>query len=815
METILQDVRYGIRSLLKRPGFTAVALVTLALGIGANTAIFSVVNAVLLRPLPFKNPDRIMMVWERRTNSHSANLPVSGHEFVAWKERSQSFDALALVHPDGLNLTGRGDPVTVSAAQVSADFFSVIGVAPMFGRSFLPGEDQSDAQTAVLGQKLWNQRFGSDPKIVGQNVVLNNQTYNIVGVMPQLELMPDVLLPINLPDEARKVGKHSHQVMGRLKAGVTLAQAQTELAYISHQVEQERPNSNTGHGVQIVTLHEETVGNVRTALFVLLGAVAFVLLIACANVANLLLTRAAARQKEMAIRSALGAGRWRLVRQMLVESLLLATAGGALGLLAAVWLIEFIPKLRVLGIPRLEQVNIDYRVLASTVNFSLFAGLFAGIAPALRHSGPRLSQWMNEGTRGSGSRDRRRISKVLVVVEVALALVLLIGGGLMLKSFVKLVKVDPGFDPHQVLRLDLALPGTKYPEARQQVAFYEQLIERLKALPGAQSVGATTQTPLNPGDNWSPFVIEGRPELSRGQEQQAAMRSVTDDYFRTMKIPLRSGRFFSPADARRALPVMRWYDQQPYPEHYNEPQPIPTILINETMARIYWPNENPLGHRIKIIASPWLTIVGVVGDIHHTGLDAKPNPEMYLSDLQEPSNSLAIMMRTTGDPLQLAAAAREQVKALDKDQPLTVATMEQIFSESVAGQRFNTLLLGLFGALALILSMIGVFGVINYSVVQRTHEIGIRLALGAQRRDVFKMIISQGLVLALVGVAIGCAGALALTRLLTGLLFGVSPTDVETFVVVSLLLTVVALLACYIPARRATKVDPLEALRYE
>src|SRR2546423_3202003 len=451
METIIQDIRHGARSLLKRPGFTVIALITLALGIGANTAIFSVVNAVLLRPLPFKNPDRVMMVWERRPNSHAANLPVSGHEYAAWKERSQSFDALALVQPDGVNLTGRGDPVTVSAARVSADFFSVIGIAPVLGRAFLPGEDQGGTQTVVLGQKLWNQRFGSDQRIVGQTVTLNNQTYNVVGVMPALELMPDVLLPINLPDEVRKVGKHSHQVMGRLKPGVTLAQAQTELAYISNQVEHERPETNTGHGVQVVTLHEESVGNVRTALLVLFGAVAFVLLIACANVATLLLTRAAARQKEMAICSALGAGRWRLVRQMLVESLLLAGTGGAMGLLAAVWLIEFIPRFKALGIPRLDQVDIDYRVLASTIGFSLFAGLFAGIAPALRHSGPRLSRWMNEGGRRSGSPDRRRLGQALIVVEVGLAMVLLIGGGLMLKSFVKLVKVDPGFDPHQVL----------------------------------------------------------------------------------------------------------------------------------------------------------------------------------------------------------------------------------------------------------------------------------------------------------------------------------------------------------------------------
>jgi putative ABC transport system permease protein len=385
----------------------------------------------------------------------------------------------------------------------------------------------------------------------------------------------------------------------------------------------------------------------------------------------------------------------------------------------------------------------------------------------------------------------------------------------MLKSFVRLVQVDPGFDPHQVLRLDLTLPGQKYPEARQQLAFYEQLIEKLKGLPGVESVGATTRTPLNPGDNWAGFVIEGRPEPPPGQEQQAALRSVSNDYFRSLKIPLRKGRFFSEADARVSLPLIRWYEQQPYPPHFNEPQPVPTVIINERMAHLYWPNEDPLGRRLRIIASPWLTVVGVVGDVHHTALNSQPNPEMYLSHLQEPDASLAVMMRTTGNPLSLVPAVREQLRSLDKDQPLTLATMDEIFSSSVAGQRFNALLLGLFGGLALVLAMVGVFGVINYSVAQRTHEIGIRLALGAQRRDVFKLVVGQGLLLALLGVAIGSGGAFALTRLLTSLLYGVSPTDAETFVIISLLLTLVALLACYIPARRATKVDPLVALRYE
>ena len=816
MDSLIKDIRYALRSLVKQPAFTAVAILTLALGIGANTSIFSVVNAVLLRPLPFKEPDRMAVVWERRKESGDADLPVSGHEFAAWRERSHSFEALSLIQQDVLNLTGRGDPVSVTAARVTVDFFPVLGVSPLLGRTLAPGEDQSSgAKVVVLGQKLWTQRFGADRKILNQSILLNDQSYTVVGVMPTLELMPDVLLPIDLPAEVQKVGKHSHQVLGRLKAGVTLAQANADLANVSHQLEQEAPADNLGHGVYAVTVHEDVTGNAQRALWILFGAVGFVLLIACANVANLLLSRATARQREMAIRTALGATRWRLIRQTLTESMLLAGFGGALGLILATWLVDLFSKITSVNLPRLEQINIDRRVLLATLSFSLFTGLLTGIIPALRISESGFFQWMTEGTRTSAGAGRRRIGSALVVIEVALAVVLLVGGGLMLKSFIRLIRVDPGFNPHQVLRLDLSLPDLRYKEPQKQRAFYEDLIARLRTLPGAESVGATTHTPLGRADNWDPFTIEGRPAPAPGQEQQAATRVVSNDYFRTLKIPLHKGRFFSDADARLALPLIRWYEQQPYPPHFNDPQPAPVVIINETMAHLYWPNQDPIGQRLRIIASPWITVVGVVGDVHHTGLNSKPNPEMYLSNLQEPQDSLAVMVRTAGDPLQLAAAARAQVKAIDKDQPVTVNTMDQIFSESVAGQRFNAQLLGIFAALALTLAMVGVFGVLNYSVAQRIREIGIRVALGAQRRDVFRLIVGQGLVLALSGVVLGSAGALALTRLIANLLFGVSTTDLSTFILVSAVVTTVALLACYLPARRATKVDPLVALRYE
>ena len=816
MDSLIKDIRFGLRSLAKRPAFTAIAVITLALGIGANSAIFSVVNAVLLRPLPFKDPDRLMVVWERRESSGNSNLPLSGHEYSAFKERTNVFEALTIVQPNGLNLTGRGDPSMVDVLEVSTEYFSVIGVPPMLGRTFAPGEDGGGgAKVVVLGHKLWTQRFGSDPNVLNQTVRMNDQSYTVVGVMPSLELMPDVIVPIDLRGELRKVGRHSYQVIGRLKPGVTRDQAQAEVAHVAQQVEQEFPDANRGHGVQIVGMHEVVTGGAQLPLLTLFAAVGFVLLIACANVANLLLSRAATRQREMAIRTALGASRWRLIRQTLVESLLLAVCGGGVGLLAAVWLVTLLSRITSVNIPRLDKISIDNRVLLATFGFSILTGLLTGLAPAWRNSEPRLAQWIKDGVRGSFSPGRRRISSALVVAEVSLAVVLLVGGGLMLKSFVQLVRVNPGFQPHHVLRLDFALPETKYREPQQLLAFYNELIVRLQALPGVESVGATTNTPLGPAESWSGFAIEGRPAPPQGNHQQAAVRTVSDDYFRTMQIPLRKGRFFNSSDARVALPLIRWFEQQPLPEHFNEPQAAPAIIINETMARLYWPNEDPVGRRMRIIFSPWLTIVGVVGDVHHTGLNTPPNPEMYLSQLQEPQSSMAVLARTTGDPLQLAAAAREQLRAMDKDQPVTVTTMDQLYANSLAGQRFNTLLLGIFAAVALLLAMIGVFGVINYSVTQRTHELGIRIALGAQRRDVFKLVVGQGLLLALVGVGVGAAGAVAVTRLITGLLYGVSPTDGPTLVVVSLLVTAVAFLACYLPARRATRVDPLIALRYE
>lgn len=800
METLWQDLRYAARMFAKSPGFTGVAVLTLALGIGANSSIFSLINAVLLRPLPFKEPDRLVMVWERRQSSGDSNIPVSGQEFAAWREQSSSLEDVAILQGLALNLTGAGDPAKIPALSVSPEFFPALGLQPVLGRTFLPGEDQAgDKRIVVLNAGLWKRRFGSDPDIIGKAVTLSDQSYTVVGVMSWAGVIPwnpdpDVWLPIDSSDAAQRAAGHSCQVLARLKSGVTLEVAQKDLAHISEQLEQQDPNNNLGHRVKVSPLEEGVVGSVRPALLVLFGAVGFVLLIACANVANLSLTRASARQKEIAIRTALGAPRRRLVRQLLTESCLLAVMGGGVGLLLALWITDLLPRIDAVDIPRLNQISIDGRVMGMTIGFSLLTGIITGMAPALRRSKPNLSQLLNDGMRTSAGPSRRRFGNLLVVLEVALALVLLVGGGLMLKSFARLVSVDPGFDPHNVLRVDLSLPGPRYPNAPQQRAFYEQLIERIKVLPGVEAVGATSQTPLKPGDNWAPFLIEGRPAPSPDQTTYAAVRSVSADYFRVMNIPLRQGRAFTEFDI---------------------PQATPNVIINETMAHLFWLTEDPLGTRIRIAASPWLTVVGVVGDVRHGGLNSRPHPEMFLSHLQAPQASLAVMVRTSGDSLKLAAPVREQVGQLDKDLPMTITTMDRIFSDSVGGQRFNALLLTIFGVLALVLAVVGVFGVVNYSVAQRTREIGVRIALGAQGRDIFRLVVGQGMVMTLLGIGIGLAGAFALTGLLSGLLFRVSPTDPVTFLVVSLLLSCVALLASYIPARRAMSVDPMVALRYE
>jgi putative ABC transport system permease protein len=823
METLWLDLKHSLCSLMRTPGFTLVALLTLALGIGANTAIFSMVHAVLLRPLPFAEPDRLMMLWERRpSTSRDADLPVSGHEFAAWKEQGQSFAGITIYVTDGFNVTGQGEPEAITALAVSADFFPVLGVRPALGRVFVTGEDQGGQnRVAILSNGYWRRRFAAHRDVVGQQLILDDQAHTIVGVLPELpdSLIPDAVVPLDVPREVRAVGKHNHWVLARLKPGVTPAQAQSELDGIAKRLELQMPRANTNHQVRMVPFREALVGNVRPALSLLFGAVGFVLLIACANVANLLLTRAAGRQKEIALRAALGASGGRLVRQILAESVLLSCAGGATGLLVAAWVVDALPGLLSgsdpFALPLLETVRVDGPVFAVALVLSLLAGVVTGLAPVLRSTRPNLTQCLGEGSRVSEDRGRRQLRAALVAGEVALSLVLLMGAGLMINSLMRLVNVNPGFATNNVWVAPVTLSGAKYAQAEARREFHDQLLTRLRALPGVESAGATSNLPLGGSDNWMPLAIIGRPDPPPGQQLHAPFRVVTPDYFRALRIPLRSGRFFADADKRLSVPLIRWFPQQAPPPNSDPPQPAPVAIISEAAARQYWPGEDPLGQRIRVLFSPELTIVGVVGDIKHNALDAPVYPHFYLLHSQEPWNSLSFVVRTSVLPVQLARAVREEVRALDSGLPVTVKRMDDVFSDSTGQRRFHAVLVGAFAAMALGLAVVGILGVVSYSVAQRTGEIGVRVALGAQPRDILQLIVGQGMRPVLIGVVAGAAGALALARFIEKLLFEVTPADPATFALVVLLLTGVALLACWIPARRAIRTDPMVALRHQ
>ncbi len=822
MGPLLQDLRYGARMLWKSPVVSLVAIAALALGIGANTAIFSVVNTVLLRPLPFTEADQLVMVWDTHPLGRKLGydyIPSSNGSFAEFRQQSESFEQMAALDFWTVNLTGRNEPERIEGTKVSTSLFPLLRAQPMLGRAFTPEEEkQGAAHVVLMSHGLWQRRFGGDANIVGQTVTLDGEQYEVVGVMPPDFTFPqnsglpaffpfaqktDLWTPWVLTDEQRRnYGSHHIAIIGRLKPGRTLPQAQAELTAIARRLEQQHPEELKDFGVTVKPLHEQVIGKSRVAILVLLCVVGFVLLIACANVANLLLARAAARQKEVAIRTALGASRSRVIRQLLTESVLLAFIGGALGVLLAMWGVDLLVALSPGDIPRTGEIGIDARVLAFTFGVSLLTGLIFGLAPALQASSHDLHEALKEGGRGGTTGPRRaRVRAALIVSEVALALVLLVGAGLLVRSFFKLRQVSPGYDPENVLTLNTPLPDTRYKEGAQVTAFYERLVERVKALPGVEAVGAISHLPLAGGEELDGFEVEGRPSPESGENAQTAdFRVVTTDYFSAMKIPLLRGRYFTEQDRSDAPGV---------------------IIIDETLARRFFPGEDPLGKRINESGSPtprgFLTIVGVVGGVKHTSLDAEPKPAMYVSYRQSPWSDMTLAVRAGGGRVEdLAAAVRQEVWALDKDQPVArVTTMESLFAKAVAPQRFQMMLVGLFAAVALLLSVVGIYGVMAYAVTQRTHEIGIRMALGAQRSDVFKLLMGQGMAQALVGILLGLAGAFALTRLMSSLLFGVSATDPLTFAGVSVLLASVALLACYVPARRATKVDPMVALRYE
>jgi len=805
MRTLYQDIRYGFRMLVRNPGFASIAIFILALGIGANSAIFSIVNGVLLRPLPFHESDRLVTVYETYFEQGLMHVPVAPPNYLDWEAQNHVFEDMAAVGFNDYNFSGSGQPERVQGLRVSSSLFSLLRTQPILGRIFTPEEDQyGQHQVVILSHGFWKRRFGADPAIIGKAVSLDDSSYTVVGIMsPHFQFLSphvDLWVPIafNPSFELANRGQHSFEVVGRLKPGIVIEDAQAEFGAIAKRLELQFPDSNKGWGIELQPLQERGISNVRPMLLILLGAVGFVLLIVCANVANLLLARANTRQKEFAIRVALGASQLRTIRQLLTESLALAMCGGCLGLLIAYCGIDALISLSPENLPRVEQVQIDKAVLAFVLSVSALTGIIFGLAPALQVSRFDLNEFLKEGRHGStGGGSCGRLRSLLVVSQVGLSLLLLISAGLMVRSFLRLHQVDPGFRSKRLLTMDLSLPQVKYPETQQRVNFIQGLLQKIENLPGVQSTSAVRGLPLSGQNSIVNLSVVGRHPLPPWQFIGARYCQVGINYFTTMRIPLIRGRFFTEHDRDKAQPV---------------------VIISETMARQFFSNEEPIGQRINIGdggPNP-CEIVGVVGDVKHTGLDTEGEAQMYLPIYQRCWPYLSLVVGTVGDPRSLVNAVRKKVWALDKGQPVhNIRTMEELMSDSVAQRRFSMLLLTLFSGLAVVLAVVGLYGVLSYLVSQRTHEIGIRMALGARRNDVLKLVLKKGLMLIVVGLAIGVAGALALTRVIANQLYGVSPTDPATFMGVSLFLTVVALLACYIPARRATKVDPMTALRYE
>jgi len=812
MNTLWRDIRYGIHMLVKSPSFTLVAVMTLALGIGANSAIFSIVNSLLLNPLPYNNSDRLGIIWSHSPGANVDQDWPSPGQFQAIKANSTVFEDIAIVHGRSLNAGGLSNPTRVGAIA-SSNLLQLLGAKPFIGRLFLPEEDTPGrTKTVILSNAFWRREFGGNEQVLQNTILLNGETYQIVGVMPSefslgFEVVPtvssisepDLFVPLPMDSKQREAqGDENYNLVARLKPGASFVQAQTELDLATKRLAEQFPDrypATRRFSFSIKPLLEQVVGDVRRPLIVLLAAVGCVLLIACANVANLLLTRATAREREIAIRTALGAARARLVRQLLTESVLLSILGGLVGLVFAYWMLDLLRWFSPNNIPRLPAIRMDGRVLAFTSTIAVVTGILFGMAPALRSSKLNLSEALKEGARNVAGSRHEKLRKLLVVSELALSLVLLIGAGLLIRSFISVERVNPGFDAQNVLGMRLSVAGTSYKGERAQI-FYRDLLDGVRRMPGVKSAAIADNLPLSGGIGWGGISIEGN-QPSEGQDLiQSDARVAGVGYFETMGIPLISGRFFDQHDTEDSLPV---------------------IVIDEHMARSYWPNANPLGGRIKFgTDNPWMTVVGVVGNVKQYDLENESRVTMYLPAAQAGGGTMYLVARTSVAPLSLATTISSSVHSMDSNIPIfDVKTMEQRLSESLARRRFAMLALGVFAGFALLLAVIGIYGVISYSVAQRTNELGIRLALGASRVDVLRLVLSAGFKLALIGIGVGLVLSFAVTRFLSSLLFGVRATDLLTFSALSLLLVVVSLLACYLPARRATKVDPLVALRYE
>jgi len=807
--TVLQDIRYAVRKLSRTPGFTTIAAFTLALAIGATTAIFSVIDGVLLKPLPFRDPERVVRV----TNLRDGNRMVSSvPDFLDIRAQSKSYASLAALDAQAMNLTGGSEPERIGAARVGATFWSLLGVTPQVGRGFAPNEDsQSAARTVVLSDGLWKRRFGGDRRIVGKTIALDGNSFTVIGVAPagfSFPDRPDVWIPLVFAqDDLNPDGRGAHWmgIMGRLAPNVTVTQATSELVTITRRLEQQYPESNTNMSGAVIPMQEYLVGDVRPALYVMLGAVAFVLLIACANVANLLLVRAASRESEMAVRTALGAGAWRLVRQLVIESVLLAMIGGVFGTLLALWGVDLLLSMAPNGLPRINEVTVNGSVLVFTAGVTAVTGVLFGLFPALHAARANVGGMLKEGMRGSsGGVASRRARNTLVMAEMALAVVLLVGAGLLIRSFSKLLAVDPGFRAERVVTFAIAAPDTKYGQYAQRRELVSNLVERMKRVPGAQGAAVVTGLPLSNIMMRTSAHIVGTPPERPGERKSTDVAMATPGYFTTMGIPLVAGRDFTDRDGSGA-PVVS--------------------IVNQEFVKRYFPNENPIGKRIELgwdqdTASTGgnMTlggeIVGVVANVKRRGLSQEVFPETYASYMQPTFSNFSVVVRSTADPSTVMAAIRAQMRELDRDLPLSdLRQLKELVAASVSRPRFYTTILGVFASIALILAAVGIYGVISYAVSLRTRELGIRIALGATGRQVSGLVLQQGVGLAIAGVAVGGAGAYWLTRLLSKLLFGVSATDPLTFVGVAALLTAIAAIASFVPARRAAKVDPLLAMR--
>jgi putative ABC transport system permease protein len=816
MNVFWQDLRYGLRMLWKKPVFTLIAILTLALGIGANTAIFSVVNSILLRPLPYPEPERLVQI------NHDYPLiklkaSVSAFGYRHYRDHAKSFEHIVALSNNSYNLTGGGEPERINAVNVTANFFPLLGATAGQGRIFLQDEEPDGRnRVVVLSNAFWQRRFGGRADILNQPITLNGENYTVIGIMPpsfgfgkELGFSTDLWLPLTFPPAILTSNSLTNEflfVLARLKNGVSFQQAQAELDGLADGLRTQYMQGATRQnwGLTMQAFNEMIVGDIRTPLWILLGAVSLVLLIACANVANLLLARATERHKEIAIRTALGAGRWRVVRQLLTESVMLAVVGGLLGLGLAAWGVNLLSKLEQLKVPRMQEMGLDTRVLLFTLGVSVLTGVIFGLVPALQTTRADLHETLKEGGRQGASLSRGWLRSAFVVVETALALMLLVGAGLLLRSFWHLQQVSPGFDPQNLLTMNLSLPDYRYREPQQRAAFYQQALEQIRALPGVVSAGATSILPLSGSNSSGSFRIEGRQVAQNESLPHGDRWAVTAGYFETMKIPLLRGRFFDQRDVAGTPAVA-----------------VPGVaIIDEDLAKKYWPNEDPVGKRISFEGPPdnriWREVVGIVGHVKHRSLEGESRVQYYIPHPQRAQAGMNLAIRTAGKPTDLTGAVRGVIAGLDRDLPVfRVNTMEQYVADSMTLRRFTMTLLGIFALLALLLASVGLYGVLSYSVTQRSHEIGIRMALGARAGDVLKLVVRQGMVLAASGIGIGLLGAFALTRVMKTLLFGVGAADPLTYLVIAGLLAGIALLACWLPARRATRVDPMIALRYE